>query len=275
MIFLKTKLILLSLVMLAQVSAYDHAINQSSKHYTVLSDSAHTLTTHTQACDSSLSSRLEVFKKWLVAYNKPDTEITNHIKIRKETMTDTALVSIDTAGVIFEGSHSAPISIIAYVSITCPLCKKLYHELYEAVTVGSLTGIARIGIKPFISNQTNVALVAAGKWHKQAALMIALEPVTDRITMDIITHITDSLKIPRNEFIEACQDSSYISYFHKSYSEGVLNKVSATPTFFINGHRYRSYIDTQWIIDAIKYRNECDCSISRKSQANSFKYFTK
>ncbi|MDP4103317.1 MAG: thioredoxin domain-containing protein [Bacillota bacterium] len=264
MIFFKTKLILLLFVVTMQVNAQEYAIDQSCNHHRVLSDNVHNLATHNQACDSSLSARLENFKKWLVAHKESDTEITNDIKIRKEDMTDTALVRIDTTGVIFEGSQSAPIWIIAYVSISCPLCKKRYKGLYESVTSGPLAGIARIGIKPFILDQTNVALVAAGKWHKQAALMNALEPVTNRTTMEIITHITDSLKIPRNEFIKSCQDSSQISYLHRSYAEGVLNEVSSTPTFFINGHRYRSYIDTQWVIDAIEYRNECDCTIQRK-----------
>jgi protein-disulfide isomerase len=201
-----------------------------------------------------------------MTFDKPDTEITKNIEARRETLTDTTLYSIDTTGVIFEGSHSAPISIIAYVSITCPLCKRLYKELYDSITSGSLARIARIGIKPFPDNQMNVALVAAGRWHKQAALIKALAPVKDRITMEIITRIMDSLKVPQNEFANACNDQALVSYVQRSYSEGIHNSVSVTPTFFINKHHYHSYKDTKWVVDAIEYRNQCDQSTTHKNK---------
>jgi protein-disulfide isomerase len=257
MILLKTKLALLIFFMAAQVSAQDQIKNQNSGNHTVQSGKVRNMTTHIEDCNGSLSTRLELFKKWLMTFNVSDTMLIKGVMERKETMTDTKLFLIDTAGVIFEGFHSAPIWIIAYVSATCPSCKRLYKELYDSITIGSLAGIARIGIKPVSENQTNMALVAAGKWHKQAALMNALAPVKDRITIEIITRIMDSLKVPLNEFANACKDKALITYVQKSYLEATYNGASVTPAFFINGHRYYSCNDTRWIIDAIEYRNHC------------------
>jgi protein-disulfide isomerase len=106
----------------------------------------------------------------------------------------------------------------------------------------------------------NVALVASGRWHKQASLINALASVKDRITMEIITQVMDPLKVSQNDFANACKDRALISYVQRSYAEGIKNMVSVTPTFFISGHRYRCCKDIRWVVDAIEYRNHCDHS---------------
>ncbi len=209
------------------------------------------------ACACLLSTKLEKFKKWLIEHNKTDSVITAEMEKRYHTMVDTSVYSIDTAGVVFEGAPSAPVWIVAYVSMSCPLCKRLHKELYDSITEGSLAGKVRFGIKPFTVNTLNTALAAIGRWHGQASLLNALAPVKERISMERVLQITDSLKIPRDDFLDACNSSSVLLYAKSSYDEGVRNGIFFTPTFFINGHRYQSYKDAQWVVDAIDFQYQC------------------
>lgn len=205
----------------------------------------------------SLSIKLEKFKKWLIEHNKSDSVITAEMETRYQTMVDTTVYSIDTAGVVFVGTPSAPIWIIAYVSLSCPLCKKLHKDLYDSITGGSLAGKVRFGIKPFTVNRLNTALAAIGRWHGQASLLNSLAYVNERVSMERVLLLTDSLKIPRGDFLDSCNSSSMLSYVISSHDEGVRNGVSFTPAFFINGHRYQSYKDAQWVVDAIDFRYLC------------------
>ncbi len=208
-------------------------------------------------CACSLSSRLVNFQKWIVGFNKTDSAINHSLMARYQTMIDTSFSLIDTSNIIFEGNKSAPVWIVAYVSVSCPLCKKLYNELYYAVTKGPLAGKARLGIKPFPANKLNTALAALRYWHKQSSLMLSLTSINERITMDHILSFVDSNGISRDEFLKKCESEEIISYTESSYHEAIGNGVSVTPTFFINGHPYRSFKDSQWVIDAVEFRYLC------------------
>lgn len=208
-------------------------------------------------CACSLSSRLENFQKWIVGLDKTDSVINHDLRARYETMIDTSFSLIDTSNIIFEGKKSAPVWIVAYVSVSCPLCKKLYYELYQAVTEGPLVGKARLGIKPFPANKLNTALEALRYWNKQSSLLLSLASVKERITMDYILNFADSNGIPRDELLKKCDNEEIISSTESSYREAIRNGVSVTPTFFINGHPYRSYKDSQWVIDAVEFRYHC------------------
>jgi protein-disulfide isomerase len=45
--------------------------------------------------------------------------------------------------------------------------------------------------------------------------------------------------------------------------EGEINEVTVTPTFFINGKRYRSFKDPQWVVDAALYEYELGLKADR------------
>jgi glutaredoxin len=202
-------------------------------------------------CDREV--RLERFAVWLKEKDKPCSTMVNDMTERVRTLKDTQRFAIDTSMMTFAGAGGAPIRIVMYVSASCPLCKRIYHDLYDSVVAGGLKGKARLGIKPFSSRPWDLALLASRKFNRQADLMRSLAGVTERISLAIILDKADSIGIPRKEFEKAIADARIKEAADESYREAVRNGVSLTPTIFIDNRRYKSYKDPQWVADAAEY----------------------
>jgi protein-disulfide isomerase len=175
------------------------------------------------------------------------------VEERSQTLRDTKAYPIDTSIVTFVGAAAAPLHVVMYVSASCPLCKRVYKNLYDSVVTGSLKGKARLGIKPFSSKPWDLALLASRKFNRQADLIRSLAGVTERISLAIILDKADSIGIPRKEFEKAIDDARIKEAADESYREAVRNGVSLTPTIFIDNRRYKSYKDPQWVADAAEY----------------------
>jgi len=220
---------------------------------------------HIDACNSSLGGclkrarpgdlavRLDRFGAWLASKDKPCSTMVKDVEERAATLQDTARFAIDTSQVTFAGAAAAPVRIVMYVSATCPLCKRIYHELYDSVTAGGLTGKARLGIKPFSAKPLDVMLLAARRFGRQADLMRSLAGVEVRITEAIVLKKADSIGIPAHELRKLAADSAIVRAAVGSAEEGGRNGVTVTPTIFINNRRYKSYKDPQWVVDAAEY----------------------
>jgi glutaredoxin len=204
----------------------------------------------------ALAVRLKRFADWLEEKEKPCSTMINDVAERSATLRDTGRYSIDTSLVTFVGASAAPVRIVMYVSASCPLCKRIYHDLYDSVTTGPLKGKARLGIKPFSSKPWDVALLASRTFGKQSVLLRSLANVSERISLAIILQKADSLGIPRKEFEKAIVDERIKDAADGSYREAVRNGVSLTPTLFIDNHRYKSYKDPRWVVDAAEYFHE-------------------
>jgi len=55
---------------------------------------------------------------------------------RYSSLTDTATYAIDIKNVQWIGSFHAPVSLIMYVSMSCPHCKQVYAQLYDSLNAG-------------------------------------------------------------------------------------------------------------------------------------------
>jgi glutaredoxin len=200
-----------------------------------------------------LAIRLKRFVSWLGEKDKPCSTRVNDLNDRVRALQDTQRFTIDTSIVTFVGTVGAPVRIVMYVSASCPLCKRIYHDLYDSVTLGCMKGKARLGIKPFSSKPWDLALLASRKFNRQADLIRSLAGVTERISLAIILDKADSLGIPRKEFQKEIDNPGVKVAAEASYREAVQNGVTITPTIFINGCRYKSYKDPQWVVDAADY----------------------
>ena len=200
--------------------------------------------------------RLHVFRDWLLEINKPCNSIVGNLEQRVQTFSDTVSYSIDTSDLSFSGKPSSPVQIIMYVSMSCPLCKSSFCELYNSVTSGRISKKAKLAVKPCGTSVLDRALVAASFFGKQAALIQAVAPIKNRLTIDMIFHAADSLKIPLQQFKKKIDSPEIEQYVQDSRKEALENGVKVTPTFFINSHRYRSYKDTRWVEDAVEFMFE-------------------
>ncbi len=139
-----------------------------------------------------------------------------------------------------------------YVSLSCPFCKRLFSELYDNVTTGKLSGKAKLAVKPFGINEFNQALVASAYFGKQTELIRAVSKIKERLTMDMVIRAADSIQIPEDSLLSRMENPNTLIHLTKSREEAVRNGVSVTPAIFISSHRYRSYKDSQWVVDAVE-----------------------
>jgi glutaredoxin len=207
----------------------------------------------------AIARRLDTFISWIDTVRGDEMPCSTRVAALKERYAgfkDTCTHTIDTAGVGFAGNADAPVTLVAYISASCPLCKRVYRELYREVTKGKLRHVAKLGIKVFSDKPKDVALLAAGLFNRQSDLLLSLADVEERITMKIILRKAHEIGLPDSAFQTLLQDSVYIKKAHASVMEGKKNGISVTPTVFIDGKRYRGYKDPQWIVDAVLYKHE-------------------
>ena len=224
---------------------------------------------HIAACDSlSLKKSLEQkppcrlavyvapFAKWLVGKGKTLGECVKDCGVRCECMTADRRYTIDVSDFPVAGDQHAPVSIVIYISAMCPLCKYLASEMYREVTTGALQGKAWLLAKPFTGGLGDRALVAAGHFNKYWDYIIALNNIKMRPDEPILLKVADSLGMGKAAFNKLLADSSIMKKLVGFREEGEKNEVTVTPTFFIDGKRYRSYKDPQWVVDAALYEYE-------------------
>lgn len=214
---------------------------------------------HMMGSKYSNKFQFDSFRVWLIEKNKPCSTIVADIENRYSTLVDAISFSIDTNGVLFAGKKDAPITVVMYVSMSCPLCKRLYGELSDSLAADphGLGRIFRLGIKPFTTTRFDRVLVAAGHFGCQTQLLKSLASVKERISEKIITRVLDSLGVVSEKLWSFADAKQTVSYVEASRTEAIKNMVEITPTFFINGHRYRSYKDSRWLIDAIRFESSC------------------
>jgi protein-disulfide isomerase len=208
---------------------------------------------------NALVRRLDLFIRWIDTVRSDDIPCSTRVAALKERYAgfkDLRTYPIDTAGVAFAGYADAPVTLVAYVTASCPLCKRVYRELYREVTKGTLRRVAKLGIKVFSDKPKDVALLAAGRFNRTSDLLLSLADVEERISMRIIFQKAHEIGLPDSAFKALLQDSGLIKKTRASVLEGEKNGVSVTPTVFINGKRYHSYKDPQWIVDAVLCEHE-------------------
>ena len=146
--------------------------------------------------------------------------------------------------------------ITAYASGSCSLCKRIVRELHASVTAGPLKGKAFLCVKPFTMGIADCALLAAQNQNRFWDYFLALSQVKERLSQVQLLRIADSLGLKKKVFWHDMNDASVKELLTRSANEARKNGVTVTPTFFINNCRYRSYKDSQWVIDAAEYRFE-------------------
>jgi protein-disulfide isomerase len=203
-----------------------------------------------------LATHLDTFLTWVAGIESTSTQITEQMDKRYKTLTSDSIVRIDTAGLLAGGNPSSPISVVLYVSALCPLCKYVSSELYNAVTIGSLNGKAKLIIKPYGLTIGDMAIMAAMEQKKLWEYILALKDRKERLDEAGYIRIADSLALDMPAFKKQIHDPKLATLLATSKKEGFDNGVTTTPGIFINNHPYHSYKDPQWVTDACLYEFE-------------------
>jgi protein-disulfide isomerase len=165
-------------------------------------------------------------------------------------------VPIDLNLLEHAGSASAPVTMVIYISGTCPMCKRVIDEMHKEVTAGALRDKARLVVKLFTTNTVDKTLLAANEYGKFWPFVAELAQVKQRITTDDLMRIILKLGIPAAKMAELSESRAVGEKAETSRAEALRNGVKETPAVFINGHRYEGYKHPAWLIDAVDY--ECE-----------------
>jgi protein-disulfide isomerase len=207
--------------------------------------------------------RLAAFTKWMDNARQQDgtkkysnEQIIEMLKDRDEMYATKRKYNVDHTGWPVDGDPKAPVTISVYFMGTCPMCKTNYAILYREVTAGRLKGKAKMISKPLVAGTPNLILMAAYQMGKFSEFMLALAARGGRVDEDMLNAIADELKLDKTTLKKISEDPALKKRIELVETEANKNGVTHTPYYFINGRKYNSVLDAQWVIDAIDFELE-------------------
>ncbi len=221
-----------------------------------------------ECCDDTLGKCLEVdkpctialryysFASWMILKENPYKKIITQLGKREESFFGRDTFSFDLSLLPPAGDSAAPITIVAYVSASCPLCKKVCIPLHMAVTDGPIKGMAKLHLKTMTTSIGDMALLAADAQGKFWEFFLSLEKEDRRLNEKILVSRARKIGLNIDKFKYMIYEDKKRERLKKSWEEAQKNGVQISPTLFVNNRRYRSYKDPQWVIDLVEYENE-------------------
>jgi protein-disulfide isomerase len=130
-------------------------------------------------------------------------------------------------------------------------------DLYDSVTIGGLRDKAVLMAKPFGGGIGNIALYAAAAEGTFWKFFRALRKKRGAIKEEKdLLRFADSIGIASAAFRKRLKQPETAKLLTAAREEGKRNRIKYTPTFFINGKRYRSNKLAHWITDAVLFEIE-------------------
>jgi protein-disulfide isomerase len=167
-----------------------------------------------------------------------------------------ATIAVDEA--TRAGSAQAPVELVVYACPRCPFCKDMVTALYQAVTDGPLAGKARLYLRPFPlkthadSTEGGLAMMSAAKLGHFWPFVLALYKNFDSYCPKLLADWAVAAGMDRTAFGGTYADSKTRDALVASKQEGLRNKVSVTPTFFIDGRQYAYELSREAVIDVVE-----------------------
>lgn len=144
------------------------------------------------------------------------------------------------------GNPNAPVTVIEYVSLTCPHCASFHRDVFPRVKREYIdTGKIRFIVREFpIGRAAGNAAIAnrCAREDKYFALLSALlarqsEWVSQEVRLDAIYGVAKSVGMSRETFDKCLANQSMIDGLNEVKQRGRKFGVIGTPTFFANGRK--------------------------------------
>ena len=211
-----------------------------------------------EANPSLLALHLQNYICWLINLDKTDEKIIDTLNKRAILMSPFAQVhSMDITNSEAAGDTSAPVIITVYACLSCSMCRFIIQKLYYSVIDGELKNKAVLYMRLFtISNHNeskslNKALLSSEKLNHFWDFFNCACDLEEDLDENSIDLCVEQLELSWSEFMLNYTDSTFDKELDEIKKEGRKNNISVTPTFFINGRRYRGYKNPEIIIDTV------------------------
>jgi hypothetical protein len=171
-------------------------------------------------------------------------------------------VKIDLDGVSPVGSPDTPVTLVEYACARCPFCAKVTPQLYQAVSKGPLLGKAKLYFKVFpirsheYSKEAGLGFVTAATLGRFWEFALYSYERFDQFCVDRQGEWAAAVGMDRTAFEKLVDDPATRERLVASKREGIVNKVEATPTFFINGRKFSGDNDIEELIDVLEEEHE-------------------
>lgn len=206
--------------------------------------------------DTVYGTRFNNFAAWYCTNDRELDYILDKLRKREQTFfpeaKDSFFVAPSSTTVAGAG---APFEIVAYITSTCPHCKKVGIPLYDMVTEGELKGKAAFSIKPIHKKIGDFALLSADRQGKMWDLFIALGDIKKYLDEEQLLVAVEKAGLDMGALtndIEKNADKNE-EQISANYAECKRNELEYTPTLYVNGVRYRSNKRPVWIQDYIEF----------------------
>ncbi|HUU01446.1 MAG TPA: thioredoxin domain-containing protein [Myxococcota bacterium] len=198
-----------------------------------------------------------------IADKQDKAAITRGISRRARSMLPAGKqAAIDLSGLPMLGAQDAPVTLVEYACARCPFCAKITPKLYRAVKDGPLAGKLKCYFKLFpirdhkYSKETGMGFMAAAELGKFWELMLLSYERFDRFCIDKQAAWAKEAGMDPDAFQRLAADTRLRGKLVASKKEGLVNKVQATPTFFINGRKYTGDLTIEELIDVLEEEYE-------------------
>jgi protein-disulfide isomerase len=156
-----------------------------------------------------------------------------------------------------EGAIDAPLLLVEYGDYECPDClnawpivKRLREELGDRLAF-SFRHYPQASIHPHASAAAQAAEAAASQgkfWEMHDLLFRNQKRLAD---MDL-TYMALQLGLEVYKFQAEFERASHVEHIREDVQSGAESGVKGTPTFFINGCRYRGKVDVSTMLETLR-----------------------
>ena len=160
------------------------------------------------------------------------------------------------------GRPDAPVTVIKYMSLTCPYCRKFHAEVFPELKKNYIdTGKVRFILREFpigrSSGNATIALRCApadkyltlyGKFLSQQGKWVSQD-----VRLDSIYEVAQQVGMTRAQFDSCLQDKKLIAGLKWVKDRGRTLGIIGTPNFFVDGKLVKkvlSYQDLSTMVDA-------------------------
>jgi glutaredoxin len=153
------------------------------------------------------------------------------------------------------GDADAPVQVVVYACARCPFCSKIIPNLYKEVTDGRLKGKVRLFFRAFplkshqYSKEGGLAMIAAADLGKFWTFTMYMYNHFDSFSVEKLAEWAAIAGMEKEKFTQRMKAPETRNALVASKKEGLVNGVKATPQLFIDGKKYRGFLDIDELVD--------------------------